>query len=908
MRARYKGNGIKKYVFEGKLYEIPSDNWVEIDRIEVFKKLRSHPSVFDVVSLFDIKPFEAVASFLRFNSNLLYCSDNLAMRHINKIPFIRHQAHFPETGEHVYRIIQYEDSNLARFAGVTRTINSLIYRSLGGIGDLVLTSPIVESAHKTYPKFKITYSCPEKFIELFETNPFIHRLIPYNDDIVMERWDVVSDLTRDCIKYEVSEQPNVKLNRSEVFSLKCGVELDNLPRPKVFLDKDGILEAKEELSDLNSKYKIGLVLESNAPVRNWPYFNEVRERILRDYDADVLEFCVRKPVNWNGGPRVFGVFGKSLREVAALLNECDLVVSPDTGLAHISSALRIPTIWVFTHIDGKVRTRGYDRVWIVQDTPEDCPAGQPCWYDIPCSDLPENQKELVISPPCAGSIPSDAVMERISQVLERPNLSYIIVYKDNLEVTNKCLGLIEKFKKGNEEIIIVDNGSEAPYCSDGSCAQDIVYIKNSENLGCIIGRNQGMRKAEGHFLLTLDNDQFISADTVHRLMNTEGDVVGVEGWSMDDKGWAFNINKGRGQLAYIGGGGMLIKKSVAEKIGYLTEDYAPAWFSDPDFCFKAIKSGFKVNYAGDCGVEHIGHATVNNQTDFNPEEAWERSHEIFVDRWSGFLEEQHKMLPTTELQKVIESKEPLLMVYMLSWRRVGGLKRILKSLLDCLSMPVVFKLRVQGAESLRAGDKAEVEELVDKFPNSEIVFTNGNEGTAGPRRAMVGDYLENYNIKYLLLADDDMTFTPLSLESAVAVGEKHKEFGGIGIQHKPWGFIVEEYDNGRVMKRLQLKEGINLVDVLGSGHSIFRRDAMRTAEIDTNYFVGAWDWDLTMQLYFEGWKMCIISHPSIMATNHSGGDAEYKKVRRSQHHKEFGRSYFLTKFRMGDKRKWLKTG
>jgi GT2 family glycosyltransferase len=264
------------------------------------------------------------------------------------------------------------------------------------------------------------------------------------------------------------------------------------------------------------------------------------------------------------------------------------------------------------------------------------------------------------------------------------------------------------------------------------------------------------------------------------------------------------------------------------------------------------------------------------------------------------------MLPTTILQKIIESKEPMLMIYMLSWRRVGGLKATLKSLVESLSMPVVFKLRVQGCESLRDGDKSEIESIVNKINNSEILFTEGNKGTAGPRKAMVEDYLSNYRTKYLLLADDDVTFTPLSLESAVAVGEEHKELGGIGIQHKGHGFIVEEYDNGRVMKRLHLKQGLNFVDVLGSGHSIFRREAMMTTEIDTNYFVGAWDWDLTMQMYFEGWRMCIISHPGIMATNHAGGDSEYKKVRRSQHHKEFGRSYFLGKFRMGDKRKWLK--
>jgi hypothetical protein len=205
--------------------------------------------------------------------------------------------------------------------------------------------------------------------------------------------------------------------------------------------------------------------------------------------------------------------------VSALLNECDLVVSPDTGLAHISSALRIPTIWIFTHIDGEVRTRGYDRVWVVQDTPKDCPAGQPCWYDVPCSNLPGNERELEKAPPCSVSIPSDAIMTRIDAILERPNLSYIIVYKDNLEITNKSLGLVDKFRKGSEQVIIIDNGSKEQYVPTLE-KDDVTYIRNDNNLGCIIARNQGMKEAKGYYLLTLDNDQFISAHTVHQLMTT----------------------------------------------------------------------------------------------------------------------------------------------------------------------------------------------------------------------------------------------------------------------------------------------------------------------------------------------------------------------------------------------------
>ena len=897
MKVRYRGTGVKICKHQGKEYEIPSDRWVDLNNLTLFKKLKSHPDVFDAVCYFDIKPFELLEEFIEFKGSLIYTGDALAVRSLDKIPFVRKQAFKPEEHTYIYKIINYEDENLSRFADVKRTVNALIFRSLGGIGDVLMTTPIVEAVYKNYPHFKITYSCPAEFLPLMENNPFIHNLVPFREDIIAKSWDVVTDLTRDCIKYEIGHQPDVKLNRTEVFAEKCGLNIKQIPRPKVFLSTDEILNAKTELKGFKA-LKIGLVLKSNAPVRNWPYFNELRERLLNSYaDSCVLEFCKYRPKGWASHGRVYPVFERGLRDVAALINECDLVISPDTGLAHIASCLRVPTIWVFTHIDGKIRTKNYDNVWVVQEIPKDCPKGTQCWYEIPCNETHYPNLELKVNPPCALAISMEDVFLKAREVLDNPNLSYVVVYKDQSEITNNCLKLIEENKKCNDELILVDNGSQEP-CAHMAGTK---YLRNDHNLGCIIGRNQGMKAASGRFLLTLDNDQYLSPRTVHSLMVTEGDVVGVEGWSMDEQGWAFDIADKKGPLAYVGGGGMLVKKEVAEQVEYLSEEFAPAWFSDPDFCFKAKRAGFTIGHQPYSAITHLKHKTINTQKDFDPNEAWQRSHQIFLKKWKQYLLDSNPVVPNRLVAELVKRKEPVILFYMLSWLRWDYLIKTLESLTTTLRLPVYFKLRVQGAEQLNNGLKERINSLCAKFKKHKVLYTYNNQGTAGPRKEMVSDFLGNFpDIDYICLADDDVTFSDYSVERAVAFLEENPEMAGVGIPHKGWGFYLKENDKVRRLDRANLVNGVTYVDVLGSGHSIFRKQVFRDVEIDEEYFVGAWDWDLTFQMTSsQKWKLAILNLDGMWSKNVGGGPAEYRKVRSNKEQGKQAVNRFNEKFKLG---------
>jgi hypothetical protein len=358
MKARYRHNTIKEIRWANKKYKIGPD-WVCINDIGLFEKLSRYPQDFDTVSFFDLRQLRAIKNLITIKDNLIFTSNKSAIKKISKIPFIIEQAK-KETGEIVFRIFDYSESKLSSYQDYDHTVNVLVFRKLGGLGDIIMTFPVIEHAKKKNPNYKITYSCPKEFLCLAENNPYIDNLIPYSIEVTKKKFDIVIDLTTDCIKYEMKHQPDVKMNRSEIFMESAGFDPKETPRPKLYLNDLKPIDWWSE--SINDKIKIGLILESNANIRTWNHMREFASILQYRYRGSIVFFdiCKNEPKNYKPLTDSISVFNQSLRDIMKILNQCDLVIGPDTGPMHMASALNIPTLWLFTHIDGSIRTKNYD--------------------------------------------------------------------------------------------------------------------------------------------------------------------------------------------------------------------------------------------------------------------------------------------------------------------------------------------------------------------------------------------------------------------------------------------------------------------------------------------------------------------------------------------------------------------
>jgi hypothetical protein len=231
-------------------------------------------------------------------------------------------------------------------------------------------------------------------------------------------------------------------------------------------------------------------------------------------------------------------------------------------------------------------------------------------------------------------------------------LSIIIVNYNTSTLLKECISSIRKSTKPIPfEIIVVDNAStdkSDKYLSSLSSEKQIKVIKNKKNLGFSKANNQGIKIAEGEFILLLNSDTLINDNIFPKLFewldvnkqagivscklkNSDGTIQATGGyfptlskvatWMLffDDLPLLNKLLKPFHpkaefypntdfQLDWVTGAFFLIRREVIDKIGYLDEDYF-MYVEDLDYCYRAKKEGWEVWYLPFVSIIHLGGAS-----------------------------------------------------------------------------------------------------------------------------------------------------------------------------------------------------------------------------------------------------------------------------------------------------------
>jgi GT2 family glycosyltransferase len=198
------------------------------------------------------------------------------------------------------------------------------------------------------------------------------------------------------------------------------------------------------------------------------------------------------------------------------------------------------------------------------------------------------------------------------------------------------IGRLHRFMRP-EDIVVVDNGS-----SDNTVAtlrQDYPGITLhclSVNTGFSGGNNVGIKAAvqKGYDAVVLLNvDTILDEDFIHpclRVLEDHPDigvvgpvvleanqenVIQCEGgrilairasFPYRKRGRRFDRREKIVDVGYVLGAAMMIRREVIERIGYLDEDYFPAYVEEADFCYRARKAGFRSAVHLGSTIRHIG--------------------------------------------------------------------------------------------------------------------------------------------------------------------------------------------------------------------------------------------------------------------------------------------------------------
>ena len=346
--------------------------------------------------------------------------------------------------------------------------------ALDHLGDTVIGTPTIEALKSTFPQVEVTVLTRPSNAAVFLKNPFIGKVLADNTpwwsgspvydslrpsywkeyfrnirQIRRDRYEVIIDLRGDLrhlLLFGAAARPRYLLGygRTGGDALLSAIvrydadmhEIDKKlallaplgitgvrPAPKIWLSPEEIARARQFVTQLIGDARTPIILMDPGakPIQRWPLacYTRLAGTLNRRFHQVVLvsagplySHLAEELVRGAGEESARFVGNMGLRDLMALIAACDLVISSDTGIAHISSAVGTRTVTLFGPTDPARFWHGVTGSRVVQ-SPEPC-----CSEELhetclkPSNPVPGYCMEMI-----SDSQVDDAVMATLSDLL-----------------------------------------------------------------------------------------------------------------------------------------------------------------------------------------------------------------------------------------------------------------------------------------------------------------------------------------------------------------------------------------------------------------------------------------------------------------------------------------------------------
>ena len=282
------------------------------------------------------------------------------------------------------------------------SLNHILVIKLRDIGDNILTTPLIRNLKQHLPQASISVLTWSSSLPVFEGNPYIHRLFGISKDpssseiniLIGElnsmKFDLIMSthsgglsstlLSRTKTKNKIN---NYYRGRNKLYTilteesdyyrssierdLDCMRSLGLEPidtKTEIFLTSEETKWAQRELRDkgLDPNKKIILIHPTGgALIREWPIkrFGELIKKLNANKNIQTLVICTDKEFSRiqslaTGIPDLVVLHKLTLRQMMAIVKECDLVIDNDSSPSHIATAFTIPAIVLFSQAIRKI--------------------------------------------------------------------------------------------------------------------------------------------------------------------------------------------------------------------------------------------------------------------------------------------------------------------------------------------------------------------------------------------------------------------------------------------------------------------------------------------------------------------------------------------------------------------------
>lgn len=315
-------------------------------------------------------------------------------------------------------------------------VSSVLLIKLRAIGDVLLSTPVIENLKKHFPHLVIDFLCEEFAADVVRGNPYVGTILTFNrksdsspgliHTVRSRRYDVVIDLfgnPRTAMVTRLSGAPHrigfpfrgrkyaynhpVIPRGGEVHNIDFNLDvLRTFDVPIVSSDPLFPIDAPSEecarqwisSEHLDGKNLIGVNPSGGWGTKRWPLdsYAELVTALAKEERSSVLLFwgpgeyddvnAIRKKIT----VPVHVIPPTTLKEMAALLKRCNYLVSNDSGPMHIASSLGVPTLGIYGPTDPRLQGPYGDRnAWVRHESLDclacnltRCPIGNVCMKEL----------------------------------------------------------------------------------------------------------------------------------------------------------------------------------------------------------------------------------------------------------------------------------------------------------------------------------------------------------------------------------------------------------------------------------------------------------------------------------------------------------------------------------------------
>jgi len=229
-------------------------------------------------------------------------------------------------------------------AGGIRMVKIAVRRG-GGYGDILLTTPVLRAIKQKFPGSILDFYTDIHGMKVIRGFPGIDRVV-----LCRGFYDIhYRHLAGYDFIYSLLYEKYPSMHIMDAYAKIADVKLRD-ERPELVMLPEHYREAERLFHKYdigNDRIVIGFHRGPTWPCRTWhaEKFKAVADRLKRKYDAICLEFSGRRGYGCGLGMDLTGK--TSIRQTAAILTRCRLLVCIDSFMLHLAYAMGTPAVAVF---------------------------------------------------------------------------------------------------------------------------------------------------------------------------------------------------------------------------------------------------------------------------------------------------------------------------------------------------------------------------------------------------------------------------------------------------------------------------------------------------------------------------------------------------------------------------------